>query len=681
MKAIEEEFPEPRPSQQQLGGFLGRLEAVGILVLNDPGHDAQLIKRAEERKKAKRGSIVTSLLYIKFKGFDPERFLTATYPYVAWMFHPLGVAAAVSLWLFAAGYTIVNIDAFLIQFDKESLRQFMAIDTLAWLWLALGISKVLHELGHGYAVKHFGGECHDMGMLFLVLSPCLYCDASDAWTMPNKWHRIAISFGGIYVELCIASIATLTWWFTAEGMLHSIALALMAICSVNTLFLNANPLMRYDGYYILSDLLEVPNLRQKAQMALQAFYSRNFFGRQPLTRNDNLTGGRRAMFILYGIAAWIYRWFLCFVILWVFYNLLRPYRLGTLSAMVATVIAVQMLVVPSWKRYQMSRKNPPQGPRNWKRMAVFYSILGALLAAAFLVPLPHRVSAQFIVEGDGQLPLHVEVPGRLEEVRVKPNQMVRQGDVIAVLSNDGLEMEIARLTAEVETLQARVVRYSANLKPAEAQATEKLLAQRRRELESRQEQARQLTILAPADGMIIPAERNVITHHKYFGYAPLPNWTDAPLQRSNLGTWLSAGTVVGQIRPSDELVAVLYVRQSDIAFVEVGQEVRLKLDSLPDAVVPARIVEIARREAEQLPRQVLSIGGGSMPARQHDDGSLGPAINCYEVRAKFDSLAGLPEAGLDKTLRFGSRGRGKIEAGTWTFAELVTRSVYELLFL
>src|SRR5206468_11742270 len=139
-----------------------------------------------------------------------------------------------------------------------------------WIYLGgtLAITKVIHEFGHGLSCKHFGGECHEMGVMLLVMTPCLYCNVSDSWMLPNKWHRAAIGAAGMYIELVMASIATFLWWFSEPGLLNNVCLAVMFVCSVTTLVFNANPLMRYDGYYILADLLEIPNLRQKAGQVL-----------------------------------------------------------------------------------------------------------------------------------------------------------------------------------------------------------------------------------------------------------------------------------------------------------------------------------------------------------------------------------------------------------------------------
>jgi putative peptide zinc metalloprotease protein len=153
-------------------------------------------------------------------------------------------------------------------------HEFFSFKTVVYLYLALAVVKVIHEFGHGLSCKRFGGEVDDDGGC-LTRSPALYCNVSDAWIPPNKWHRIIISAAGIYVELVIAAIATFVWWYTpTQPFVNNLSLSLMVVCSVSTVVFNANPLMRYDGYYVLADWIEIPNLREKANRYLSNLFSK-----------------------------------------------------------------------------------------------------------------------------------------------------------------------------------------------------------------------------------------------------------------------------------------------------------------------------------------------------------------------------------------------------------------------
>ena len=201
-------------------------------------------------------------------------------------------------------------------------------------WVCLAVVKIIHEFGHGLTAKHFGGEVHEMGILFLVLTPALYCDVTDSWLLPNKWKRIWISAAGIYVECFLASIATFVWWYSTPGLLNSLAMATMFICSVNTIMFNANPLLRYDGYYVMADWLEIPNLRIKSTQFFAYLIQEKVLGLE-IPVQSYLPRSRRYLFVTYAMASYIYRWFVTFAILWFLSQVLKPYKLESVSYLLA----------------------------------------------------------------------------------------------------------------------------------------------------------------------------------------------------------------------------------------------------------------------------------------------------------------------------------------------------------
>ena len=198
--------------------------------------------------------------------------------------------------------------------------------------------KIIHEFGHGLTAKHFGGEVHEMGILFLVLTPALYCDVTDSWLLPNKWKRIWISAAGIYVECFLASLATFVWWYSQPGLMNSLAMATMFICSVNTIMFNANPLLRYDGYYVMADWLEIPNLRIKSTQFFAYLIQEKVLGLE-IPVQSYMPKSRRYLFVTYAVASYIYRWFVTFAILWFLSQVLKPYKLESVSYLLAVGLA------------------------------------------------------------------------------------------------------------------------------------------------------------------------------------------------------------------------------------------------------------------------------------------------------------------------------------------------------
>ncbi|HPZ82977.1 MAG TPA: hemolysin D, partial [Thermogutta sp.] len=293
---FEAEFPPQKITLEELQQFVGMLHRSGLVVAVVPEQGRQLLKRRRERRKRELLSALGNILAIRFRGIDPERILTAMYPWVRWVFHPAFLIACVVLWIAALLLIASEFRVFLNRLP--TFHQFFTPTNALWLALTLAVTKIIHEFGHGLSCKHFGGECHEMGIMLLVLTPCLYCNVSDSWMLPNRWHRAAIGAAGIFVELTLAALATFIWWFSEPGLINHLALNVMFICSVSTLVFNGNPLLRYDGYYVLADILEIPNLRQKATQLLSRTAAHWFLGIKP-PDDPFLPQRNRALFVLY----------------------------------------------------------------------------------------------------------------------------------------------------------------------------------------------------------------------------------------------------------------------------------------------------------------------------------------------------------------------------------------------
>jgi putative peptide zinc metalloprotease protein len=263
---FERRFPPEKVTVEELGHFVGTLHRNGLVISDAAGQGEQLLERRRQRKLRMLAGSLANILAVRFKGIDPNNILTWMYPKLRWMYSLPARIACIGLALAALLLVLVQFDSF--HNKLPTFHQFFEAKNWIYMGLVLAVTKIIHEFGHGLTCKHFGGECHEMGVMFLVLTPCLYCNVSDSWMLPNKWHRAMIGAGGMYIEIVMASIATFLWWFSAPGLLNQICLSVMFICSVSTVLFNANPLLRFDGYYILSDVMEIPNLRQKASTIL-----------------------------------------------------------------------------------------------------------------------------------------------------------------------------------------------------------------------------------------------------------------------------------------------------------------------------------------------------------------------------------------------------------------------------
>ena len=306
--------------------------------------------------------------------------------------------------------------------------------------------KIIHEFGHGLTAKHFGGEVHEMGILFLVLTPALYCDVTDSWLLPNKWKRIWISAAGIYVECFLASIATFVWWYSTPGLLNSLAMATMFICSVNTILFNANPLLRYDGYYVMADWLEIPNLRIKSTQFFAYLIQEKVLGLE-IPVQSYLPKSRRVLFVTYAMASYIYRWFVTFAILWFLSQFLKPYKLESVSYLLAAGALIPLVGMPAYQIVKFLR-TPGRLRKVKKARATAFAVAAiALVTGILLIPTPLRVQGTLVLKLAKPEVIYAEVEGRLVELNVKNGQWVTKDTVLAKLSNPEKQKELLQKPA------------------------------------------------------------------------------------------------------------------------------------------------------------------------------------------------------------------------------------------
>ncbi len=617
---FEKQFPPQKITVEELGQFVGMLHRSGLVIADVAGQGAQLKKRRDERKRQELLSALANILAIRFKGIDPDRLLNWLHPKVAFMYRPPAVVCCLLLWLSALTLVLVNFDKF--QAKLPTFHQFFVADNWIYLGVTLALTKVIHEFGHGLTCKHFGGECHEMGVMFLVLTPCLYCNVSDSWMLPNKWHRAYIGAAGMYIEICIASICTWIWWHSEPGMLNQLCLSTMFVCSVSTVMFNANPLLRYDGYYILSDLTEIPNLRQKATSILNRKLADWCLG---LEEPDDpfLPQRNQGFFILYSIAAAIYRWVVLFSILWFLYNLLEPYGLKIISQAIAFGSIASLIVQPLWKlgKYFSVPGRLDQVKRSHVNATL--AVLAGVLLFVLLIPLPHHVYCLLEVRPRGAEMVYVDGAGRLDQINVRPGQAVRAGDVLARLSNLELELSIADLEGKRDQLNARLMglrHADANDEMAadEIPHVRESLTMIEEQLKEKQQEQARLNLIAPADGTVLPPPE---TNERPDSGGQLKNWSGSPFDRENIGSTLTDSTLFCEVGDPTQWEANLLIEQDDIEFVEPDQKVKIKLDVFPHRNFSSQISEISKVDLKVTPRNLSSKSGGDVITQTDKSGA------------------------------------------------------------
>jgi putative peptide zinc metalloprotease protein len=525
-QAYEKRYRPERLTLEDLEGFAQQLLTAGLVQNESPRAGQQLMDRRKKRQRSQLMQTLTNVLYIRIPLFDPEHVLTKLVRRAGFFF---------SLWFFALASCVMFGAVALVLTHFETFRtklpsyhEFFSFKTVIYLWIALGVVKVIHEFGHGLSCKKFGGEVHEMGLLFLVFSPAMYCNVSDSWTLPSKWKRIVISAAGIYVELLIASVATFVWWNTpTQPFINNLSLSLMVVCSVSTIVFNANPLMRYDGYYVLADWIEIPNLRERANRYLTNRFLETFLGVE-VPPEPYMASWRKKLFIFYAVTSYVYRWVITYFILFFLYNFLKPYRLGVISGMLALASLGSMV---GWPLYRLAKNIHQRGRLpDMKPVRVVLTSVAAvgLLLLVLVVPLPvSRVSSTGVVElrPEGSQNVVVQVAQTegekaiLEVLYVREGQRVKETDQLARFSNRDLVNRHKRAETEREAIREKLsalqkerdrpglMDRDRDLIGAEITNTETRLSEARNEVDLLEKRLGHLIITAPRDGIVMGLPR------------------------------------------------------------------------------------------------------------------------------------------------------------------------------
>jgi putative peptide zinc metalloprotease protein len=563
------------------------------------------------------------------------------------MFRPWAVGLAVVF--VAAAWTLLA-----VQFDDfvsrlPEFQQFFGWPNLVYLWLTLSMCKIIHEYGHGLSCKHFGGECHEMGVMLLVFSPCLYCDVTDSWMLKNKWKRIAIAAAGMYIEVVLSAIAVFVWWYTTPGLLHHLALNVFFITTITTVIFNADPLLRFDGYYMMSDWLEIPNLRIKADKYLRDKFAWYCLGIE--SRPDPfLPESGRVWFAVYTIAAALYRWLILFGITLFLYTVLKPYGLQSIGATMAVLSLAGIVGTLGFNVYRIITA-PRNEPMSRPKILMSLAALGCFAAVALTIPIPWFIQSALLVQPEQVQHVYVVTPGRLEEMPVRPGTQVTKGQKLAQLINEAKEDQHRSLKVQKDVQEKAISRYRFLGDVAQEQLARKRLAALDEELKEVEKQLQQLTIVAPCDGTVVEPPRKAEPKVRP-GQQQLKTWDGTPLDAENLGSFLEAGTHMLSVAPSERLEAILLVDQSNRNDVFVGQKIRMKFDHIPDRTYEGQVDEISERQLDFAPEALSNKLGGDLATVTDEQGRERLTSSVYQATVLLDKDSELFKAGMRGKARF-----------------------------
>jgi len=574
------------PTQEETIQLLTQLYRADVLQCDVTPDATELLQRHEEQSRRQWQSRVFSFFSWRFPLFDPERFLRRLMPVVRPLFGWFGAI----IWLAVVLPALVLAASHWSDLTMNVLDHVLVPQNLIFLWLLFPAIKAFHEFGHAFATKAFGGEVHEMGVMLLVLTPVPYVDASSSWAFRNKWKRVLVGAAGMVVELFLAALALFVWLSAEPGVVRGIAYNAIFIAGISTVLFNANPLLRYDGYYILADLIEIPNLRPRASAYLGYLCERYLFGSHaaeaPLATTEE-----KIWFVGWGVSSFVYR--IAVVIAILFYLAGRLFSVGALLAVVA---ALAWGAVPVVKGLHFLFNSPRI--QLVRHRAIMVSAAIALLIAAVigLVPLPYRSEAEGVIWIPDEAFVRAGAEGFIGAVTAQPGIRVHKGDPIIALANPALTTQEQVLAAHLRELEARYVLYLST-EPVKAETTQDEIRYTRARLDRVREQIADLTIRSRTDGVFV-----------------VPAVEDLP------GRFVKQGELLGYVVELGTVTVRTVVSQAIFDLVRSStRAVEVRLSERITETVPAAVRRIVPGASEKLPTRALGTGGGGEVALDPSD--------------------------------------------------------------
>lgn len=603
-----ERDPGGAPGQEDVIRLLAQLYQANLLHSDMAADSAQLFERYRQRREREARSRFLSIMFARIPLFDPDNFLKRCLPVAKWILSPAGVL----LWVLVVGAGIkVAIDH--ADAIGKASQKVLAPDNLVLLYLGFAIIKTIHEFGHAFMCRRFGGEVHTMGIMFMIFTPIPYVDATSAWAFRRRWQRVLVGAGGMIPEIFVAALMTFVWANTGEGTLHNLAYNMMFVASVSTVIFNANPLMRFDGYYILSDLLGIANLNMRSYLQLGYLVERYAFGRQ---KAESPAHSRREAWWLaiFGIAATIYRAIVFSIILFFLFG-----RFLILGVIMALVCGIAWIVVPAVKFVQYLANSPRLDRNRPRAIAVSVGTLAVLLIALDVIPFSNHFRAPGVLEAARHTVVVNEAPGYIRKVLAAPGGFVNEDQPLLELFDPELEFQLAAARSQLAEARAMELRAlqeeTADLKPIRSRI-QAVTSQ----LHRLEEQQRQLTVRAPHDG----------------------HWIAPDVGRIS-GAWLPRGTPLGHLINESEFhfSAVVSQRNASRLFADQIHSAEVRIRGQAGLILPVVRLKIIPAEHTYLPSAALGwVGGGEVAVELTDPSGVRAAEPFFELRATVEPEPG-----------------------------------------
>jgi putative peptide zinc metalloprotease protein len=601
---------------------------LGLLVNHDAATSADSVAAVRGTKPGSSKSF--NPLWIRLPIGQPGRLVEAAAPVLGWLFAPTAMIA--SLLVLILGGT-------LLWHHREQFAPGMdhVFSGSNWMWMLvawIGL-KAIHELGHGLVCHRYGGVVREAGLVLAIFTPMAYIDASCSWSFRSRWQRIHVAIAGIYVELIVAAICIMVWTQATSPVVRQQLYNVILMASIATILFNLNPLMKFDGYYVLSDLLQIPNLATLSREAVQRLIGRFVFGE--MAKIPDMTGRRYRILVTYGIAAWIWR---CLV---------------AVSLMVAASalfhgagIALTLLGAAVWfgrpllQGLRSVRRMSVQDPQRLVRASIVTTVLALVIAGLVTgVPAPIMTTAPGIVSfHEGQV-IRAQTSGFVDVVHVQDGQEVRQGDLLISLRN-------AEVTAQYHALQHQLAAEDLRVQTASREHDHEALnvaegnrKSLRRQLAECQRQQEELEIRAARDGRVIGRRLSELR-----------------------GIYAESGMELMTLGYEHEKDVQISVQQRDLqtAHALIGRPVRVRIGT--HRVVSGTLVKLNPRVSRSVPHPAMAaVNGGLLAVEDVSRTENGTDRTPDRLRLVDYRFVATIQLNSEDSLRFRSGERGLASLG------------------
>ncbi len=576
---LSEQISDYAPGQEEILQLLGQLYSADLIQSNKKLSNTEAIfEQQAQRKRSQLLQRFSNPLAQKIPLWDPDDFLNKHFNKIKWLFSGW---AAIS-WLLLISYTILQIALNWLEINQHFSINALSPYNLLLIFLLYPPIKFLHELGHAFSAKLEGGEVHEMGINFLMFIPVPYVDVSTVIHFKNKYKRILVSAAGILIESFLAALGLLIFLIVEPGIIQNIGFNIFIIGGISSIFFNGNPLLKFDGYYILADALSIPNFYQRSFKYWHYFFQRYLLGLKHVT-SPSYAPGETFWFVLYSLSSLLYRlyilWFICIYVTDTFFFL------GVLLAI--WLIGIQVLL-PVYKAIRFLISSPSLVNKRNRGIIISTGLLVLFISAVGFIPLPSYTMAEGVVWLPEEALLKAEQGGFAGAPKVSNNQRVSSGTTIVHLHDPFLESKVKVAQAIVRELQVKYRAKRQGRNNVEIAKAREAVRVAKSELNYARNKINAMSVIANKKGKVL-----------------LPNAADI------LGRYVRHGELLGYIVDDKPPTIRMVIRQDNIGQLRENiVDIQLRLASNISKKYSAHIINQTPEATNRLPSAALSTSGG-----------------------------------------------------------------------